>query len=308
MTPSTATYTSALPRPGRPAARGAFTLIELLVVMGIIVLIIVFALPAFRFLSSDRSVEAAQNLLASTLGTARAAAIGTQQPRGLAIYRDAATDRLAMALVEFKAVPGTWLSSVDYNVGDYVQYGTPANVYVCTLPIAAGANNPPAQPGNWSLVGTQAALTPYFGNGSTVIDFVADTDQVLLPSGIDGRGIGTVVSGGTQRYLTPAIIMFDGNGMLSPSPFNILSQGTLGVAAQITNTGPGPAPALQTVGTVNFYGNNINPGGTQFSSQIGVALFDSEMYKNAGNTDDWIDTNAAPLLVNRYNGTLFSGQ
>jgi len=53
---------------------------------------------------------------------------------------------------------------------------------------------------------------------------------------------------------------------------------------------------------------------TSLRSQIGMVLFDAETFRNATNgftsaqTDDWLDANAAPVMINRYNGTLVKGE
>jgi prepilin-type N-terminal cleavage/methylation domain-containing protein len=90
-----------------PAAdhRRGFTLTEILVVVGIIVLILAMAVPAFNFITGSRSLEAAQNNVSAMLGRARAQAIYTGQSVGVAIYDDAQTRRYTMALVQFDATP-----------------------------------------------------------------------------------------------------------------------------------------------------------------------------------------------------------
>ena len=86
---------------GTAVARGgrAFTLTELLIVIGLIVLLIALAVPAFRAMSGGRSLDAAQNQLAAVLGAARAEAIGLQKVRGVLFYLDPATDRVNAAIV-----------------------------------------------------------------------------------------------------------------------------------------------------------------------------------------------------------------
>ncbi len=89
----------------RLGARRGFTLTEILVVIGIIVLILAMAVPAFNFITGARSLEAAQNSVSAMLARARSQAIFTGEPVGVAIYDDAKTRRYTMALVQFDATP-----------------------------------------------------------------------------------------------------------------------------------------------------------------------------------------------------------
>ena len=85
--------------PGGRRRRG-FTLAELLVVIAVIVLVIAMAVPLFKIMSSDRSVESGQNLVSAMLQQARARAIGLQAPRGIFFFEDQATKKTAMVLVK----------------------------------------------------------------------------------------------------------------------------------------------------------------------------------------------------------------
>lgn len=103
--------------------RRGFTLTEILVILGIILLILAIALPAFTAITSSRSQEASKNLAASALSRARAEAIRRGVPCGVYFYVDLETQQTAMALVtldpltdpdpydEYKA----FLDGVDYQ-------------------------------------------------------------------------------------------------------------------------------------------------------------------------------------------------
>ena len=62
-------------QPRRRRARSAFTLTEMLVILGVIIIILAIALPAFNAVQGSRSVEAGQNIVSASLGRARAEAI-----------------------------------------------------------------------------------------------------------------------------------------------------------------------------------------------------------------------------------------
>src|SRR4051795_13387869 len=83
--------------------RAAFTLTEILIVMGLIILILALAVPAFNLISGSRSVDAGENLVAAMVSHARAEAIRNHRIAGVAFFRDTTNDRSAMAL----AVPAS---------------------------------------------------------------------------------------------------------------------------------------------------------------------------------------------------------
>ena len=66
-------------QPHQPGTRHGFTLIELMVVVGIMGLITLFALPAFRGASRGGNLRAASLQLNSVLGLARQTSISTRQ-------------------------------------------------------------------------------------------------------------------------------------------------------------------------------------------------------------------------------------
>src|SRR2546423_10703263 len=92
---------------GRSSHHRAFTMPELLVVMGIILLFIALAVPAFNALSGTRSIAAAENNLAAVLVRAREEAIGLQEIRGILFSIDPKSDRVAATLVHQTDAPTT---------------------------------------------------------------------------------------------------------------------------------------------------------------------------------------------------------
>jgi len=91
-----------MPRPRRlpgAAAAAGFTLTELLIVIGIIVILIAVAVPAFKAMSGGRSIDAAANTLAAVIGRARAEAVGSGRVAGVLFYIDPGTDRVGALVV-----------------------------------------------------------------------------------------------------------------------------------------------------------------------------------------------------------------
>src|SRR5579871_6175600 len=82
----------------------AFTLIEMMVVITVIVLAMTLAVPAIRSLTGSRSQEAAQNVLTTALGAARAEAMALQRVEGIMFFLDTSSDRIMC--VEVMETPG----------------------------------------------------------------------------------------------------------------------------------------------------------------------------------------------------------
>jgi type II secretory pathway pseudopilin PulG len=279
----------------------AFTVTELLVVIGIIVLVLALAVPAFNFLTGSRSTEAAMNTISAFLGRARTEAIGLQEIRGVLFYIDPKTTNVAMVLVR-EVPPNQPPAGL-----------TPPDIF---LDVTADGE----------------ALTLPKG---VSIQFVDDDTT----AGNDDRYIGfnneKYRPGGSIQTPYGGVILFDGRGQLVSRTF--------GFQTHRFNTALG-ADQYTAMGTLLFtqlqptdvYASSfddvwpVNPAlTTALKSSIGFVLFDNEPFRGQfpdpmGSIDPqvagggyaapepaeerWLDENAVPILINRYNGTLVKGE
>jgi type II secretory pathway pseudopilin PulG len=320
------------PQPLRRAGRGrtripvrgrAFTLTELLIVIGIIVLIVGLAVPAFRAMTGGRSVDAAQNQLAAVLGQARAEAIGLQKMRGVLFYLDPATDRVNAVLVEDggrpehppatpEQVPDVFLDAV-------------ADRDPVPLPAGVGLNaidNAAVQPGSTTQRGRRE------DDGYIGYNVLPDDAQPLPARPV--RIGGVILFDGYGRLVTKRYGFLTGREPLTGSAAQPLKPTRVGeLFGYLPDGGQPPEWIVQrqsVSGRLQSADNKRPP-----RSQIGFALFDAEPSRNLEHTpgdpqfsdpnagqyasgsrefqeEDWLDQNAYPVLVNRYNGTLVRGE
>jgi type II secretory pathway pseudopilin PulG len=83
----------------RQAGRRGFTMTEMLVIIGIILLVLAIALPAFTAIVGSRSIESAQNIVSASVVRARGEAIRRGQPCGVYFYVDPDSGRTGVAVV-----------------------------------------------------------------------------------------------------------------------------------------------------------------------------------------------------------------
>jgi len=300
--------------PTPPAARrgaAAFTLTELLIVIGLIVLVIALAVPAFKAMTGGRSIDAAQNQLAAVLGAARAEAIGLQKVRGVFFYTDPATLRVNAAIVQEVGFTPTKPPPIspDYYL-DLVPDRDPV-----ALPVG---------------VGLQGIDNADFGGAGVRRDDgyigynVLPPDVNPKPDNPDIRFGGVILFDGYGRVVNKfyGFVM----GQVSPNgrgkqlvPTRIAE--LLGYKS--TTTPPEYFVARQDVGSAKNPMQKHPP-----QSLFGFALYDAEPFRSLGFTDgdpqfdpsvgayggnelkeeQWLDQNATPILINRYNGTLVRGE
>ncbi len=305
---------------GRASAR-AFTLAEMLIVISIIILFLAMALPAFNILSGSKSISGAENQVAAFVGRARAEALGVQAIRGVGFYENATTGRFGLAIVHQPFTDPTTLAAFNpnatsYSAGTYVTY-QPSNTvlyYVAKQNLTGTPVSPPpvgGDDGNWAQT------------DANVIDATSDDDMLQLPAGVGAQLLnnctfqGSTTTRTSNGYVSYGAILFDGSGKLTSKPISICHSGIIGTRANLVTTATS--------------GENLpSSSSTQVvRSQVGLVLFDLNAYQGAGGSlqyqgifkgpaaaypsaeaaqELWLDKNATPLLINRYNGTLVKGE
>lgn len=289
--------------------RRAFTMAELLIVIGIIVIVLGLAVPAFNSITGTRSLDAAQNQIGAIVARARMEAIGLQQPRGVFFYLDSVNERYVAVLVRKMEFAPFVASNGSYIAGDYATNAAGTQYFVClsTVPITSGPTGPGA---NWALTDEYA------------IDINPDTDAMPLPVGVGMQFVNdSKILPPTDRYLSCGAIMFDSGGRLARQRVSIAADGLIGQKMKLPSGQNYPAPP---------------PATYILESQFGFVLFDRDEFKgqswwetcgendfavpypglpmlagylpDEGAEEAWIDQNALPILINRYSGSLIRGE
>lgn len=282
----------------------------MLVVMGIIVLVILLAIPAIQSITGTRSIGAGQNTLSALITRAREEAVGLQEPRGIMFYIDPTTDRVCAAIVR----------EVPPNVPDQ-NASLPSGAPLIYLDCVAGRDFLPLPPG----IGAQTLINATLNaNGQYISDAYLGFN---LPAGA------AVKVGG--------VILFDGNGRLISKTYGLkLFTGSGATAAASPMASLLGYTTLQTVDYVCVppTGYPVPTGGQKLlSTQVGLVLYDRTTFISQGYTDGdpgldstvgaygtyilpnsstvtegneeaWLDKNATPFLLTRYNGTIIRGE
>jgi len=278
--------------------------------MGIIVLIILIAIPSIRALTGSRSVDAGYNTLSALITQAREDAVGLQDVRGVMFYLDTSTGRVAAAIVQDTSPPLTGSPTYSYTGSN----NTAPTYYLDVVPNVDYIELPPG-------IGVQTLNNA--GNLSTA---ARTTDGYI---GLNPLPASIATSDGIKFG---GVILFDGNGRLISKSYGF---------KLFANTPSNPADTrtnlakLFTVTNVaqaaDFVPSNNNG---LLSSQFGFVLFDRDAFNNQTFTDGdpyldpnvtsygnvgssppseadeeaWLDNNATPILINRYNGTLIRAE
>ena len=296
----------------RNPSSSAFTLIELLVVIGIIVLVVLLAIPVLNVLQGNRSSDAAQNQLQALLNEGRMNAIGLQRDGGVMFYLDPSTKRVHTVLVQ-----GT-----DSQPGDL------ADVYL-------------------DLVRDHESVPLTIGLSLQTIDnaTVGGTPLARSDDGYIGFNNNDPSNPLTIQY--GGVILFDSHGQLVSRTYGFrlaypgstpgsLVWSDMGRLIMLNSSSNPPAPGFvpgQPIG-----GSSPTPPYPQ--SAFGLVVFNAEAFKAKDFTDSdaqvagsgfangagaigsslpgypgpeldeetWLDQNSVPLIINRYNGTLIRGE
>jgi prepilin-type N-terminal cleavage/methylation domain-containing protein len=198
-----------------------FTLVELLTVLGIMVVILAVAVPVFDSMTGSHSTAAAQNIIASTLATARADAIFNRQITGVFFFLDPATGRFAMAEVQADTQRN---GGVTYTPGGGAI--PPANANGDgTYPVTPPPNNGPL---------TALEMVNYYTSPppKTAVpgSYTYYRDVVELPVGVglalnnNYYGFNVNFFGTNQpfdRYVRTGVILFDSTGSLITIPYAV---------------------------------------------------------------------------------------
>jgi prepilin-type N-terminal cleavage/methylation domain-containing protein len=295
----------ASPGPFAPsAARSAFTLIELLVVIGLIVVILGLALPAFNAITGSRSTEAARNIISANLGRARAEAMNRKAQVGVFFYLDPARDRTAVAIVQRSINQfddpdpldsyRMWQPNFTYRRADSAANRTADRVIFITrddtetslggtgrplvkryrcIQDATGASQSPPRTGP-----TPPAAEGRFRNqwwediAAGDIDLLEGTEVQYLPTGVgvqllnDQRQYTNAASPTTyvDRYLRTGLILFDEQGRVSSADYSVATSSLIGQALGLT----------ASIGTTESNQNQ------RFAS-VGFVMYDQSEFRNA---------------------------
>lgn len=299
-----------------PCLSSGFSLVELLVVIGLVVLIMALALPAFNFITGSRSVDGATNVVSAFVGRARAEALERGKVTGVLFYIDPATERRGMTLVtETNAKYDTAGGEVD---NPYV------DVYLDLLPdrepilLPTGIDLQVIDNGS-RVAGGNALGAPYWDR------YLGFNAAVARPSAPQ-----TLV--GNARLAYGGVILFDGAGRLVSLRYAFrCSVGTAESTAVLTQlgfllTGADPSSPTSTPDTMPKSTATDRTDADRFlRSQLGLVLFEQQPFQSRGSSlvdleiagaqagdesaeEFWLDENATPLLINRYNGMLVRGQ
>jgi type II secretory pathway pseudopilin PulG len=334
------------PRPHRQRRRRrvarrrvAFTMTELLIVIALIVLLLALAIPAFSFITGSKSVDGAVNQISAFLGRARSEAIGLQEVRGVMFFIDPATERVTLAMVHQTTAPkGAAPDFIhDINPSD----GTDdIDVYLDLVPDADFLPLPPgisAQFVDDAFINNAGVRqddgyvgfnnTGKTGSANTTLTN-APTPSVRFGGVILFDGNGRLISrtfgfrtrqpdSGAATFTQPA----DGNATLMGK---LLYRGTDTERNGNIHLVPDFLPWQTT--SASPATNN-----TPLKSQFGFVLFERDLFTSAGGNDTdpelltnnttytansnaevkeeaWLDSNASPVLINRYNGTVIRGE
>jgi prepilin-type N-terminal cleavage/methylation domain-containing protein len=225
------------------------------------------------------------------------------------------------------------------NPNSILSTSPPYYYYIYTNPTQSNnLTTPPSNttqsdlPGTWQWV------------GGPPIDIRADTDIEALPTGTAVQTLcdyQTTNTGGnpgarqSDNYLGVGVILFDSDGAVTTTPYGISIAGKLSFAANfsaIPDNGTN-SPRLHGFPDATGVLSDWDPSTGQpqphsslgVKSQVGLVVFNREAfvtqgfsatdpvydyptgsapYTNEAAEEQWLDNNAQPLLIDRFNGSL----
>jgi prepilin-type N-terminal cleavage/methylation domain-containing protein len=276
----------------------AFTLTEMLIVMGIIVVVALVAVPSFRALTGGRSIEGAENQISAAMARARTEALGLQEVRGILFFRDPDTQRIGMALVRARNATPPYILDL---TPDHDRLLLPAGVGVQMIATA---------PLNDRYLGyvnyDKSKPPPKVSYGGAVLfdgqgRVIADTYRMGIRVDPDGAGPQPYVATDMGRFLYDNVSLANST---NPPDANLP-----------TDTDPAWTGSVGMVlydeEAFTSANNKADGHSTDFDSD-----FAGQPYTAVNGTyapeeaaeEQWLDQNATPVLVNRYNGTLVRSQ
>jgi len=248
--------------------RRGFTLTEMLVVITVIVLIIAMAIPLFRVMSSDRSLESAQNIVSAMLQRARSRAIGLQAARGVFFFEDQATKKTAMIMVRIDDVSGAFGANV-------IELDEEADEYQ-TLPIGVGA----------------AFVLGNDPNKGTSIS--GPTQSVYRPCGL-------VVFDGLGRIMTvPSFTTYTNDTIRYPKGTRLKDRYESYIGADLMAILGTATTGQQVSQSVIILYDKVTFAGQPAGG--------SPVFSFTAQQNTWLDNNGLALSVNRYNGTIIRSE
>jgi hypothetical protein len=266
------------------------------VVLGLLALLLGLAVPTLNVLRGNRSVEGAIARVDSHLGRARSTALQQQGVRGLAFFYDPEAERVVATIVREVARPATAEAGIDHYLDlepDFRVLEMPPGVMVFDLLDQAalgekyGGFNDEYRNSN-SGVSTLAAEALQLG--PTVL---FDSQGRLMPQAsyafrsVDGAGNATPMGD----------LIFRGSRAGDPTAGDVIPSSTTG----------GSRPASLALAASD------GPDFLAAAGVDGMAAALTDVFGGADGTaeateEDWLDINARPLVINRFNGTILEGQ
>jgi prepilin-type N-terminal cleavage/methylation domain-containing protein len=308
----------------------AFTLAELLVVMAIMALMLALAVPALKILGGGADIASAENQMAAILGRARAQAISDQTVAGVMFFVDPADSKIKAAIVEES--PSAVQTQMQTEYGGSLAAGSISlDLATDTMQTDNGFGGNP--------VSDFFYMPPGIGIQFLQSCAVSGTPAVRTTDGYIGFNTYNVFNSDavptTVEY--GGVILFNADGRLVAvhSLFHTADSAT--IPKYYTKLGELLFDKTQ-YDTPPSSADFISPSWS-VDSQYGLVVFDHNAFLAKGFSDKdplvennsnyttawtphgettsyppeqaeetWLDENATPLIIDRYDGSLIRGE